>query len=836
MDTTSALGNGNNRPVRWSLRLFGGFELGVVPGGERVTLPGKRERVLLAYLALTPNWRQPRRKLAALLWGDATDETLLDNLRASVWKLRKALSDTEHRIIASDGEDIVLDASAFDIDASAFVRLAAQSGWSELEAGANLFSGELLVGLDIDSEEYESWRRAEAVRYRDQAVDVLNRLMTQLVDCGEAERATEAGLRILRLEPLHEQAARRLMRLYAESGRRGTAIQLYRTLAEMLKTELDAQPEAETRALFADIARGGEETPAPTAAEAKPLPPTSIATPSVGPPSPPPPMPELAQEGPAIGAAQKVVPPQARKRPLGWIVAGGLAAAIALFLLYQFAGPVAQPTGIEAAKTASSSPAGTVAIAVLPFVNLSSDPEQEFFSDGMTEEITSALAKVPDLRVVGRTSAFQFKGQNQDLRAIGKSLAATHLIEGSVRKEGNRLRITAQLIEAENAVHLWAETYDRELTGVFAIQEEIATAIAGALRMPLGLKVGERLVSNRTDDLDSYQQYLRAKALVRARQLKPLSDGISLLQKVVAADPGFAPAWALLAQAHTLIPNYYPAWFSGSVSELRRIVDTSLPLTDTAARRAIQLDSQLPDGYLALGMAQEQRGKFLEAEELFSKALMLDTNNPDILHRYSLLMAEVGRVKEALAMKQQLRTLEPFVPVFNRDTAVLLWIDGQNEAALQLIQELPSRALARWLVLTRFYASMGRYSEAADALRQIPEGLFSAGMVEAAARLLRSAPKTAPAPETQPPLGYLGFVYLHVGAAGRALEFVEGNLQGSYLGNTATVELWHPSYAPARKTERFKAFARNAGLVEYWRAKGWPEFCHPTTGDDFECN
>src|SRR4029077_1862037 len=119
MDSASALGEESEAPTRWSLRLFGGFELSALPGGERVALPGKRERVLLAYLALTPNWRQPRRKLAALLWGDATDETLLDNLRASVWKRGKALSDTEHRIIASDGEDIVLDASAFDIDASA---------------------------------------------------------------------------------------------------------------------------------------------------------------------------------------------------------------------------------------------------------------------------------------------------------------------------------------------------------------------------------------------------------------------------------------------------------------------------------------------------------------------------------------------------------------------------------------------------------------------------------------------------------------------------------------------------------------------------------------------
>src|SRR5205823_3056793 len=161
----------------------------------------------------------------------------------------------------------------FDVDILAFRRLAAQWGRSELEEAANLCSGEFLDGLDIDSEEFESWRRAEGARCRDQAVDVLNRLLTQLCECGESERAIETGLRILRLEPLHEAAVRRLMRLYGESGRRGAAVQLYRNLADALKTELGAQPEAETRAVFAEIARGGEDlTPVPAASDTK-LPP-----------------------------------------------------------------------------------------------------------------------------------------------------------------------------------------------------------------------------------------------------------------------------------------------------------------------------------------------------------------------------------------------------------------------------------------------------------------------------------------------------------------------------------------------------------------------------------
>src|SRR5262245_35221745 len=239
--------------------------------------------------------------------------------------------------------------------------------------------------------------------------------------------------------------------------------------------------------------------------------------------------------------------PHVKLNRLDWILAGGLVAVIAL-LLYQQLAPAGMTTAQD--KSASQVNAGAgVSIAVLPLANLSGDTAQEFFSDGMTDEITSALAKVRDLRVVGRSSAFQFKGQGRDLRAIGQALAARYLIDGSVRREGDRVRITAQLIRADNGLNVWTESYDRQLTGVFAIQEEIAQAIAGALRVPLGLQQGERLVANRTEDTASYQDYLRAKALVRSRGLQPLTDATVLLEQVVARDPNYAPAWSLLALA-----------------------------------------------------------------------------------------------------------------------------------------------------------------------------------------------------------------------------------------------------------------------------------------------
>jgi TolB-like protein len=205
-----------------------------------------------------------------------------------------------------------------------------------------------------------------------------------------------------------------------------------------------------------------------------------------------------------------VVPSPTSK--IDWVLAGALVLVIG-GLVYQGV------TGLPGADAAPPSniatavpPTGGISIAVLPLANLSGDAAQEFLSDGMTDEITSALARVQSLRVVGRSSAFQFKGQSKDLRAIGEALGATYLIDGSVRRAGDRVRVTAQLVKADDGIGLWTDTYDRELIDVFAIEEDIAQAIAGALRAAR-FGGGRRLVSSRTADVDSFESMCAAEHL-----------------------------------------------------------------------------------------------------------------------------------------------------------------------------------------------------------------------------------------------------------------------------------------------------------------------------------
>jgi TolB-like protein/Flp pilus assembly protein TadD len=494
-----------------------------------------------------------------------------------------------------------------------------------------------------------------------------------------------------------------------------------------------------------------------------------------------------------------------------------------------------QQAGVAAARSAAADPHGAISVAVMPFANLSSDKEQEFFSDGITDEIGTALAKIQDLRVVARQSAYRFKGGKEDARAIGQALSATHLLEGSVRKAGNRVRISAELVKADDGLRIWAENYDRDLTDVFAIQEDIARAIAASLRMPLGLKADENLVNNRTKSEASYEDYLRARALLRARNFQSVNEAAKLLEASVARDPGFASAWGLLGSAYLFIPRFDPVRQSGAAEKARPTVQSFLAKAEAAAKHAIQLDPKNADGYLALADLERDRGKFAASVEFASRAMALDPDNPDILNANSITLAQLGYLKQALPIRERLLALEPYVPVFKNNFATMLWTNGQTEEAVAVNRKPPAGAVAFYAYVA---AEQGRYGEAADFVQKIriDDAVLSAER-DAAVRLLRAAPAKTASPQTLPQLGVFGgWVYFFVGAPERILEYPEGNIKIGSSGGMELVQLWAPVFAPVRKTERFKAFVRAAGMVDYWRAKGWPDRCHPVGATDFACD
>jgi TolB-like protein len=485
-------------------------------------------------------------------------------------------------------------------------------------------------------------------------------------------------------------------------------------------------------------------------------------------------------------------------------------------------------SGLASAQTPSAS--GPI-VAVLPFANASGDAAQDAFAEGMTDEIAVALAGVRGLNVVARSSSFRFKQSSADPKAIGQALNAGYLVQGSASRAGERVRLTARVVHSSDGMTLASQEAEGELRTIFDLEEIIAHAIAAALKLPVS--PGETLVRNRTADPDAYLDFLRAKAAARSRGAQALAEAAAILEPVVAREPDFAPASALLAYVYSLTPLFAPSLRGGMPEEERKIVARTIPRTDELAKRTAARDPKSAEAFVALGYANMVQRRMLAAEDAFKQALALNPNQADGLHGYSQLLAALGRIKQSLAMREHLQAGEQFIINYTADTAEILWLDGDTDRALAMLA--PFRP-GRTLELALIEASAGHYREAAADIRLMPPASYPPGMTEAAAKILDSAPAQAAAPAALPRLGNLSFAYMHVGAPERVLEFYDDEVGGNYFQPISTTWFWHPSYAAVRATERFKTLVRDLGLVEYWRARGWPAQCRPAGGEDFSCS
>jgi tetratricopeptide (TPR) repeat protein len=403
-------------------------------------------------------------------------------------------------------------------------------------------------------------------------------------------------------------------------------------------------------------------------------------------------------------------------------------------------------------------------------------------------------------------------------------------VQGSARLTADRMRLSVLLAQVGDGAQPWSKEFEAPHAGIFDLEEEIARSIAAALGAPANS--GQALVRSRTSDFEAYLDFLRAKAAARPRGAGPLAAAAALLEQVMRRAPDFAPAAALLGYDYALTPLFAPSLRGGMPEEERKIVERTIPRSDALARHATALDPKSAEAFVALGYANMVQRRMLAAEDAFKQALALNPNQADGLHGYSQLVAALGRIKESLAMREHLQEGEPFIINYTADTAEIYWLDGATEKAVAMLQPFrPGRTLELALV----QAAAGRYREAAAAIREMPAANHPAGMMEAAAKILESAPATAVAPDALPRIGNLSFAYMHVGAPERVLEFYEDEIRAGYFQPISATWFWHPTYAAVRKTERFKNVVRDLGLVEYWSARGWPPQCRPKEGNDFAC-
>ena len=373
-----------------------------------------------------------------------------------------------------------------------------------------------------------------------------------------------------------------------------------------------------------------------------------------------------------VDRSQSITPQTGRK--LDRVIMGVLALALGYFAVDKFVlAPQREQAATEAARAEGRTESlvksyGEKSIAVLPFVDMSPNKDQEYFSDGISEELLNLLAKIPQLRVISRSSAFSFKGKDIDIPEIAKRLHVAHILEGSVRKSGNKVRITAQLIDARSDTHVWSETYDRDLDDVFAVQDEIAAAAVAQLKITL---LGEAPKARATDP-EAYALYLQARHLGRQSTAEAFKESDALYRRALAIDPRYVPAWSGLAGNFTDESNFGVLSSEDSYARAREALEKALAIDPDYAPAHANL------GWIAMAGENDLAG----AAQHLERAMALDPVDSGVLGNAAGLLLSLGRMDEALALEEAVVRRDPVNVAALFNLGVVQLSAGRLDAAI----------------------------------------------------------------------------------------------------------------------------------------------------------
>ncbi len=380
---------------------------------------------------------------------------------------------------------------------------------------------------------------------------------------------------------------------------------------------------------------------------------------------------------------------------------------------YKYAGP--RPFAATAAATAPARPS----IAILPFDNMSGDPEQVYFSDGITEDIIAELGKFREFLVIARNSSFQFRDKSNDLADVARKLGVQYVVEGSVRKIGNRVRVTVQLTDAVSMAHIWGEHYDRQLDDIFAIQDEITQMIAARLARQARTAIVSRARTRPTDNLSAYDFYLRALQLAAVYDYDTEREAEPFLRQAVKLDPRFAAAHAMLGFVEVI--KFFWVYYDPSR------LDSGLEM----AKTALQLDPDEAYGHLTTGFARLYLREFRQAEISLDRALALNSNDPLILSIHAILLNYTGRAAEALGGIDEAQRRDPFAVGWYEDfRGIILTTAGRYRDAIACYAKMatvPTWSLARLIVC---HSELGEIEQAKAALAKLKASYPGLGIDE----------------------------------------------------------------------------------------------------------
>ena len=416
-----------------------------------------------------------------------------------------------------------------------------------------------------------------------------------------------------------------------------------------------------------------------------------------------------------VDRSQSITSVTGKKMDRGIIIALGIAVVFLLVdkFVWRESPDISGQASTEQSATDSQAAAKTSnehSIAVLPFVDMSEAGDSAYFADGLSEELLNLLAKIKELQVVGRTSSFAFKGNNQDLRLIGEQLNVEHVLEGSVRRAGNKVRVTAQLVSARDGYHVWSETYDRELTDIFAIQDDIASHVVEALKIELLGAQPVPVSQFETASADAYNFYLLGKGKLREMSFSSLRTALENFKQAVALDPAYAPAYAGLAE------TAFRLYETGAISQ-----QEFLELAPDALESALRLDPGNAEAMAILGSVRVAENRYEDAARAYKQSLVLSPNNVTALAAYGDALLDAGDVEQALEVFQRAARLNPLSVNDQWNVADALEKMGRCDEALEIwarIRVLDESDASGWYGPARCMIWQGRLDMAVTMQRE----------------------------------------------------------------------------------------------------------------------
>jgi TolB-like protein len=546
-----------------SLKLLGEFTVRDETGTV-LSLPTRKTRALLGYLAVNANRPQPRERLMALLWSDRGERQARQSLNQALLSIRRLRDGDGVALLDSDGEQVTLRGDAVDCDVQRLRSLIED----DPAAAAALYDGPFLDGLSVPDPGFEEWFLATRSELHALACDTLE---TAADTSNDTTTTLDCVRRLVALDPLREDAHRRLMQLLHKSGDRAGALRQYQTCAEVLQRELQVEPDAATTALFEEIRRAAgtevESTTATARPDASPLP----------------------------------------DKP---------------------------------------------SIAVLPIENITGDPTQEYLADGLVEDIITALSKFRWLFVIARNSSFTYKGRAVAVKQIAREMGVRYVLEGSVRKGGNRVRISAQLIDATNDRNLWANHFDGQVSDIFDLQDEITESIVGAIAPEIGQAEIARAKRRPPNSLDTWSLYQHGSALSPSGAEEDIQAAIKFFDQARQADPGFVDAIAMAAFMRTrLAYSFQPINYHDLLND-----------ADQLLRLATRLDPRNFVCHMALGQLHYTLGEYDLAVAMAREAVTLNPNSATAHVHLGMALFGANRYEESLQHKDIALRLSPNDP------------------------------------------------------------------------------------------------------------------------------------------------------------------------------